>query len=182
MKLLLHTCCAPCTSALIRSSVFSREESRPVFFWYNPNIHPYTEYRSRRDSLAAFARDLGLELLMEDEYGLREFIQALYSKEGPRGNRCHFCYRLRLEATAREAAGKGYQAFSTSLLCSPFQNHDLIRQIGEECAREYKLGFFYRDFRPWFNEGKKMAREKGSYMQKYCGCIFSEEERYSQLI
>jgi predicted adenine nucleotide alpha hydrolase (AANH) superfamily ATPase len=113
---------------------------------------------------------------MEDVYGLREFIKAVFSDlEG----RCLFCYRLRLEGAARRAAENAYDAFSTTLLTSPYQKHDLIHQIGEECASLYGVDFFFRDFRPWFREAQKIAREKGRYMQKYCGCIFSEEERFS---
>ena len=171
MKLLLHSCCAPCSTAVI--TALAEEKLRPDLFWYNPNIHPYTEYQSRRESLFSFAREENLELLEEDEYGLRMFI-----RDFEEGMRCHFCYRIRLERTAQMASLKAYQAFSTSLLTSPYQNHDLIRQTGEQCAQKYNVEFFYQDFRPWFWEGQKKARAQGRYMQKYCGCIFSEEERY----
>ena len=191
MSLLLHTCCAPCSTAVVEALIegliegLNKEKLEPILFWYNPNIHPYTEYQSRRDSLVNFARNKGLELIMDDEYGLREFIRALYSRESNenfQGRRCEFCYRIRLVRTARQAAKNGLQFFSTSLLASPYQKHDLIRQIGEECALEYNVEFFYWDFRPWFREGQKKARENGSYMQKYCGCIFSEEERYLNVL
>jgi predicted adenine nucleotide alpha hydrolase (AANH) superfamily ATPase len=178
MKLLVHTCCAPCSTVFfneLRKEKLAPEFFQTALFWYNPNIHPYTEYRSRRDSLAAFARDEGLKLIMEDEYGLRGFIQAVYSDME---ERCCVCYRLRLERSARRAAENAYDAFSTTLLTSPYQQHDLIRRLGEEYASQYGVDFFYRDFRPWFREAQKTAREKGRYMQKYCGCIFSEEERY----
>ena len=183
MKLLLHSCCAPCSTVIIEA--LNEEVSKPSLFWYNPNIHPYTEYKSRYDSLRAFAHDEKLDLIIEDEYGLRKFIDTLYSEEKTRDSeikRCHLCYQARLEKTALQAAEKGYNTFSTSLLASPYQKHDLIRHIGEECANKYGVDFFYRDFRPWFREGQKKARENGSYMQKYCGCIFSEEERYLNVL
>ena len=173
MKLLLHACCAPCSTACILG--LSADKLRPDLFWHNPNIHPYTEYSSRRNSLTAFAKDEGLALIQEDEYGLRRFIKTVDSDHE---TRCRRCYKLRLEKTAMAAAQNGYYAFSTTLLVSSYQKHELIRQIGEECASQYGIDFFYRDFRPWFREGQKIARGKGSYMQKYCGCIFSEEERY----
>ena len=173
MKLLLHCCCAPCSTAV--TEALGVENIKPDLFWFNPNIHPYTEYCSRRDSLASFAKDEKLELIIEDVYGLREFINAVHSCPE---KRCHYCYRVRLETTVMRAAQKGYEAFSTTLLTSPYQNHELIRQTGEECAKRYGVEFFYRDFRSRFREGQKKARERGSYMQKYCGCIFSEEERY----
>jgi predicted adenine nucleotide alpha hydrolase (AANH) superfamily ATPase len=153
------------------------ETIKPDIFWFNPNIHPYTEYRARRDALAQFAREEGLELIREDDYGLRSFIAGL---SGDFENRCDYCYRIRLERTASYAAARGYDYFSTTLLVSPYQKHDRIQRIAREEAEKQGTRFFYRDFRPGFREGQRQARERGLYMQKYCGCIFSEEERYSK--
>jgi len=174
MKLLLHSCCAPCTLPCVQA--LAEEGIRPEIFWYNPNIHPYTEYRSRRDSLRAFAGAQELALNMEDEYGLRTFVGAV--EKNTALPRCTYCYRLRLEKTAARAAEKGFDAFSAALLISPYQNHELIREIGEAAAARYGVSFLYRDFRPHFRRGQNHARESGYYMQKYCGCIYSEEERY----
>ena len=175
MKLLLHTCCAPCSIQCVE--ILRAGDIRPDLFWYNPNIHPYTEYRSRRDTLVKFAGDEGLALKAADEYGLRSFIAGVY---GDLKNRCAYCYRTRLEKTAAFAAEHGYEYFSTTLLISPYQKHDVIRGIGGEAAARYGVQFFYRDFRPGFREGQKQARDRGFYMQKYCGCIFSEEDRYAK--
>ena len=150
-------------------------------YWYNPNIHPFTEYSSRRDSLSLFAEKNKLPLIIEDDYGLRSFVKAVENGNcaGPtKAARCAFCYRLRLGKAARLAAEEGYDAFSTTLLISPYQDHELLKQIGEEEAVNCGVKFFYRDFRPHFREGRQQAREAGYYMQKYCGCIYSEEERY----
>jgi predicted adenine nucleotide alpha hydrolase (AANH) superfamily ATPase len=197
VKLLLHACCAPCS--LYCAPALESEGSAVTLFWHNPNIHPYTEYRSRLDSLRLFAKKKELPLKVEDEYGLRFFIKAvtlmdlsrdlsmdlsdLSIEENPSnpGLRCAYCYRLRLEKTARLAAEGAYDSFSTSLLISPYQNHELIRQIGEEFGSVYGVEFLYRDFRPFYREGKNKARQAGYYMQKYCGCIYSEEERYLKL-
>jgi predicted adenine nucleotide alpha hydrolase (AANH) superfamily ATPase len=177
MKLLFHCCCGPCAAACIGS--LSGEDIVPVLFWYNPNIHPFTEYQSRRDSLLKFAESANLTSEMIDEYGLRSFLQKVDNKiETP--ERCGICYRMRLERTAAYAAEHGFDAFSTSLLVSPYQQHDTIRSIGEELAAQYGLMFLYRDFRPMFREGQGKARALGLYMQKYCGCIYSEEERYAK--
>ena len=185
MKLLLHTCCAPCSVQCVEA--LAGEGVRPDLFWYNPNIHPYTEYRARRDTLVGFAGEKKLTLISEDEYGLRAFIKGVesYADNGSQGarQRCAYCYRLRLEKTARLAAeksydGTSYDGFSATLLISPYQNHDLIREIGEELAAKYGVEFLYRDFRPRFRQGQSQARAAGYYMQKYCGCIYSEEERY----
>ena len=185
MKLLLHACCAPCSIQCVEA--LAEEGLKPDLLWYNPNIHPYTEYRARRDSLRLFADEKKLQLLTEDEYGLRDFIRGVSSIEESSGQasdgrcagcRCAYCYRLRLEKAARLAAESGYDAFSTTLLISPYQKHELLRQIGEELAASYGIKFLYQDFRPRFRKGRNQAREAGYYMQKYCGCIYSEEERY----
>jgi predicted adenine nucleotide alpha hydrolase (AANH) superfamily ATPase len=119
----------------------------------------------------------------DDEYGLRRFIGEAEradsnSADGDHSARCAACYKMRLEKTASRAAEWGYGSFSTTLLISPYQNHDLIRTIAEEYAKKYSVDFLYRDFRPHFREGQAGARNLGLYMQKYCGCIYSEEERY----
>jgi predicted adenine nucleotide alpha hydrolase (AANH) superfamily ATPase len=184
MRLLLHTCCAPCSTGCLKGLAglkgLAAEGVKPVLFWYNPNIHPWTEYAARRDSLADLAHEQGLELEAVDEYGLRPFIRGLYPHLEKETGRCSYCYRLRLEKTAERAQKGGYDSFSSTLLISPYQDHESIRETGEELAGRYGLQFFYRDFRPFFREGQKAAREQGRYMQKYCGCIFSEEERYAK--
>ena len=180
MKLLLHSCCAPCSIQCVEALAI--DDILPDLFWYNPNIHPYTEYRSRLDSLRVFAEDKKLSLTIEGEYGLRSFINETRDWLSDTGDvirkRCTFCYRLRLEKAASYAAAKGFYAFSTTLLISPYQDHELLRQTGEEMALAFGVKFLYRDFRSRFREGQNQARAAGYYMQKYCGCIYSEEERY----
>ena len=114
---------------------------------------------------------------MIDEYGLETFLSEVFVQDG---GRCLKCYAIRLEKTALAAAQDGYNAFSTTLLVSPYQDHDAIRRIGLEAAAKHGVEFFYRDFRPFFREGQTKARAAGFYMQKYCGCIFSEEESFKQ--
>lgn len=173
MSLLMHLCCGPCV--LMCAETLMAEDVDFSGFWYNPNIHPYTEYKSRRDSAAALAEGLGFPLILRDEYGLRPFIAAV-ARDIP--GRCPSCYEMRLEATAIDAVARGFDAFTTSLLISPYQKHELVVEAGMAAALRHGLRFYYRDFRPLFREGQKKARELGLYMQKYCGCIFSEEERY----
>lgn len=173
MEVLLHTCCAPCSIKCI--DMLESESITPVLFWYNPNIHPYTEYKNRKNALVDYAKSKNLKVNLKDDYGLREFVKNIYPDFG---NRCEYCYTSRLEETAKYAHDNGYKAFSTTLLISPYQKHDLIRKAAQEIAEKYGVEFIYRDFRPYFKEGQKTAREMGTYMQKYCGCIFSEEERY----
>lgn len=173
MKLLLHTCCAPCANRPIETL---RQGGIDVHaFWYNPNIHPYTEYQARKGTLEAYAKEVKLRLIIGGTYDLKPFIHAT---AGNIAARCAYCYRTRLEQTARYAHEHGYDSFCTTLLISPYQNHALLCATGEALAQEYGVSFFYEDFRPLFQAGQEYARVQGMYMQKYCGCIFSEEERY----
>ena len=175
MKTLLHACCAPCSIECVNT--LRNEGIEPTLYWYNPNIHPFTEYRSRKETLVAYAESNALQYVLRDEYGLRPFLAAVTPTLD---NRCARCYEMRLEGTARYAAENGYEQFSTTLLISPYQNHELLRETGENMAKKYGIAFLYRDFRPHFRDGQQKAREFGLYMQKYCGCIFSEEERYQK--
>lgn len=173
MKTLLHVCCAPCANQCIDAL---REQGHDLTaFWYNLNIHPYTEYRARRDTVRSYCQMVSLPLLERDEYALRPFIRAVAEDIE---NRCGLCYRLRLEAAAAAAAAGGFEAFTSSLFISPYQNHELLRQTAEEVAALHHIRFLYQDFRPLFRAGQERARALGMYMQKYCGCVFSEEERY----
>lgn len=173
MKLLLHTCCAPCSVYCIES--LRNEGIEPVSYWFNPNIHPYMEYKTRRDTLKKYSEMINLELIVEDNYGLKEFVKNTINNLE---NRCGYCYKLRLEKTVQFAKENGFDSFSTTLLISPYQNHEEIIEIGENLSKQYDIDFLYRDFRKGFREGQAKARELELYMQKYCGCIFSEEERY----
>ena len=176
-RLLLHTCCAPCSIFCVES--LRGEGIEPTSFWYNPNIHPYQEYKARRDALKAYAASINMELIVREDYGLRGFVRAVAADID---GRCSYCYTSRLEETARCAADHGFSHFSTTLLVSPYQNHDGIIRAAESLAKKYGVEFLYRDFRPGFRDGQAKARELEMYMQKYCGCIFSEEDRYAKQI
>lgn len=172
MSILLHICCAPCSVECITEL---REEGiEPHGFWLNPNIQPYTEYKARRDTLIEYAKTIDMPLEVCDEYDLRAWVRALPSLD----DRCGACYAMRLDRAAQYAAEHGFDGFSTTLLISPYQRHDLICEIGGALGKKHGVPFVYRDFRPRFREGQRRAREMGLYMQKYCGCVFSEEERY----
>ena len=174
MSLLLHICCAPCSVSCVRQ--LREEGTQPVGFWYNPNIHPFLEYKVRRDTLRQYARDIGLELREEDFYGLRQFTAAV---AGDPDRRCAYCYACRLERAAQYAAEHGFDRFSTTLLVSPWQNRELICATGASMGEKYGVEFIPYDFRPRFREGQEEARALGLYMQKYCGCVYSEEDRFS---
>ena len=174
MKLLMHTCCAPCSVYCIDR--LRKEGIEPTVYWYNPNIHPYKEYEARRDCLKEYTKSINAEAIFEEEYGLREFCKNVI---GDLNNRCtNYCYKVRLEKTVIYAKQNGYDTFTTTLFVSPYQKHEEIKKICEELAQKYDINFLYIDFRVGFREGQAKARELGLYMQKYCGCIFSEEMRY----
>ena len=173
MKTLLHICCAPCANQCI--DVLRTDGFDVTGFWYNPNIHPFTEYRSRRNCLREYAQTIALPLIERDEYALRPFVRAVADDIA---GRCVKCYEMRLSAAAQQAAEGGFDSFTSSLFISPYHNHELMREVAERAAAEHGVRFLYRDFRPYFRAGQERARALGMYIQKYCGCVFSEEERY----
>ena len=172
MKLLLHTCCAPCSVYCIDS--LRKENIEPTVYWYNPNIHPYMEYKARRDCLKEYTKSIGINAIFEEDYGLDEFCKNVSNSLN---TRCvNYCYPVRLRKTFEYAKQNGFDSVSTTLLYSIYQKHDFIKAYCEKLAEEYGIEFLYRDFRDGFWVGHDKARELGLYMQKYCGCIFSEEK------
>lgn len=172
MELLLHICCGPCAARPVRELL--GRDVRLKALWYNPNIHPMPEYDKRLSALRELASKWALDVEYIDHYGEREFDEAISVHDGIR---CEVCYRMRLDMTASVAAKEGYEAFTTSLLVSPYQKHDLIAQMGREAAEHHGVRFYYEDFRPMYREGATLSRELGLYRQKYCGCKYSLQER-----
>ena len=173
MKVLLHICCAPCAN---RPLALLQEQGHEVTgYWYNPNIHPFTEYRSRRNTVREYLQEIGVPLIEQNDYALRPFVRTVAEDIA---HRCVKCYEMRLFETAKTAKAQGFDGFTSSLFISPYQNHSLMMDVAKRAADEYGVQFVYEDFRPLFREGQDFAREHGFYMQKYCGCVFSEEERY----
>lgn len=173
MKILMHACCGPC---LIYPSETLREQGHDLTaFFYNPNIHPYSEFVRRSEAFLNYCRGTGLTAVEED-YDYKNYLrQTIFSQD----DRCPVCYRMRLGKTAEAAVQGGYDAFSTSLLVSPYQRHDEVKKAGETAAADFGVEFLYEDWRDGFREGRRKAREIGLYSQKYCGCIYSEEERFA---
>lgn len=173
-RVLLHTCCAPCSIYCLDK--LEAEGYTPTSFFYNPNIHPYKEFERRLDTLKLYSVAREFNLIVDDEYDLDLFLPRVV---GSGGDRCAACYEVRLARAATEAVEKGFGRFTTTLLVSPYQNHDLIAETGRRVASDLGVEFLYVDFRPGFREGQSKARELGLYRQPYCGCIYSEEERYN---
>jgi predicted adenine nucleotide alpha hydrolase (AANH) superfamily ATPase len=173
MKLLMHICCANCSLYPIQSLTSKGIDIKGL--WLNPNIHPYTEYRLRLDALQKLEETWNLDIEYIDNYGLKEFLRTVVNHEE---DRCAFCYTMRLEETARTAKKMGLDGFTTSLLVSPYQKFDMILKVGTDMEKRYSIPFFIEDFRPGWKEGMRLSRDFGLYRQKYCGCVYSEMERY----
>lgn len=173
MRLLLHICCAPC--AIVPVDYLKEKGYALEGYFFNPNIHPYLEWRKRKETLEEYARQTGLSLVLDEEYRVEDFFRAVAHRED---DRCRFCYSLRLRRAAAAAREGGFAGFTTTLLVSPYQKHELIREAGEAAAAEYGVPFCYFDFRPGYREGVRRSKEMGMYRQQYCGCLYSEKERY----
>lgn len=173
MRILLHICCANC--AIYPARILSEAGHALTGLFYNHNIHPYQEYRRRLDAVRDYAAATHLPLVCHDEYGLETFLAEV--AQDPAG-RCAYCYQSRLQHAAQYAARHGFDAFTSTLLYSRYQNHALIRQCGEELAKLYGISFLYQDFRSGWHEGIRESKALGLYRQQYCGCIYSEKDRF----
>ncbi len=173
MRILLHICCANCGIYPIK--VLREQNHQVTGYFYNHNIHPYLEFKRRLDTLKDYASRVELPVIYREEYLLEEFLSQVVPQPPLR---CDYCYRSRLEMTARTAADEGFEGFSTSLLYSRYQQHEKIRDYGEKLAAQYGTCFIYQDFRQGWRQGIETSKAMGLYRQQYCGCIFSEKERY----
>lgn len=173
MNIYFHICCAPC--AIYPYYRLREEGFTPTGYFYNPNIHPYLEYRKRLDTVREFSSRTGLEVHISDSYDLDEFLLRVV---GTGARRCEQCYRMRLAAACAAAKEKTFGVFTTSLLYSRYQKHDLIRGIALEMASEHGIELYYEDFRKGWREGIVESKSMGLYRQQYCGCIYSEKDRY----
>lgn len=174
MKILVHVCCAPCFAYPHKRLV--EEEHEVVGFWYNPNIHPYMEYKARKDALKKYAEIEKVKII----YGTYDFIDYLKMqlKTTERPERCINCYLYRLEKTALYAKENDFDSFTTTLLVSHHQYHSEIKRIGEEIGERNGIPFYYEDFRVGWNQSKAITKLYSLYTQKYCGCLISEWERF----
>ncbi len=172
-KILLHTCCAPCTIYPVQ--VLRGDGYDVMGFFYRHNIHPFTECLRRQETLAAYAQDIRLGVIYQKGYDVEGFLQNVVFRES---NRCTYCYHDRLTSTAKAAKHGKFDCFSTTLLYSKFQRHDLIRSLGEGVGRTVGIPFYYHDFRTGWKEGLEKSKELGMYRQQYCGCVYSERDRF----
>ena len=167
-KLLLHTCCAPCLSGT--NEALSSEGFDITGYFYNPNIHPTDELNRRIEALKLYSELKKFNAIIIDSYDIDLFKKEVVDRSG---DKCLNCYMLRLEATACHAKKNGYDLFSTTLLLSPYQKHDMIRMAEEDVSGKYGIEFYYRDLRPFYGGSVRISKEMGLYRQKYCGCYLS---------
>ena len=173
MKLLLHTCCGPCLLYPLR--ILRNQDCEITGYFFNPNIHPYTEFKKRLNSLVSVSEDLAVPLILDRNYGLVAFTQKVAFNEE---KRCSICYDMRLNETALLAKNEGFTHFSTTLLYSRFQKHELIKDKCQRLSEKYGVEFLYHDFRRGWQAGIEESIDRSLYRQPYCGCMYSEQERY----
>ncbi len=173
MKILLHICCAPC--AIYPVKILQSENFEVMGFFYRHNIHPFTECLKRQEAVESYSSSIGMKVIYQEGYDLEGFIRNVVFRES---ERCFYCYHDRLRSTALVAKRGKFDYFTSTLLYSKFQKHDRIRSIGEAVGRSAGVKFFYNDFRTGWKEGIEESKQSGLFRQQYCGCIYSEKERY----
>ena len=172
MRILTHLCCAPCSTYSLRAL---RQEGHDLLgFFFNPNIHPFSEYLLRKRAMGEYSQRVGLPVIWSAKDEMESFFQATAFHEK---QRCRICYQMRLSRAAEVAKAEGCDAFTTTLLISPYQKHDLLRQIGSAVEEEKGIRFYYADLRLGWRWSRQEAKQLGLYRQNYCGCLYSEKER-----
>lgn len=173
-------CCGPCSCYPVKKL---REDGiEPTGYFFNPNIHPYKEWDMRLKTAKEFAEKVDMKIITDENYMLRDFLKKALMAESVENGRCRMCYTWRLEQAAKFAAENGFDSFTSTLFYSIYQQHDLMKETAEFFAEKYGVSFYYEDFRTGWQEGTDISIDLGLYRQPYCGCIFSEEERYSKAI
>jgi len=176
MKILIHTCCAPCL--IYPYKRLKLKDFEIESFFYNPNIHPLEEYLKRRGQVEVYAKELNIKM-HGPHYDIKEFFKDINQNE-EKPLRCNLCWQLRVKKTAQFAKENNFDSFTTTLLVSPYQNQESLKKIGEKCAGEVGIKFYYEDFRVGYKESVIESKEKDMYRQKYCGCLYSEIERFKE--
>ncbi len=171
---LVHSCCAHCAAYTV--DYWRGQGSEVSALWYNPNIHPYVEHQHRLDTMKSLAQEVTLPLIITEEYGIIDYFRQVVGHES---QRCQYCFRLRLSKTVETARQRGFNAFTTTLLISPHQKHDLLQEIGNKLAEEKGVDFLYVDLRKRYSESRRMTKRQNLYRQQYCGCVYSEWERFA---
>ena len=171
---LIHTCCAHCTA--YTAEHWQQQGYQLCAFWYNPSIHPYTEHQHRLEATKSLALEMGFPLVISGSYDMIDYFRRVAGHEA---DRCRHCFEMRLSRTAEYALQSGFDAFTTTLLISPHQKHAQLKDTGERIARETGVDFLYADLRKRYSDSRHRTKPLELYRQQYCGCLYSEWERYS---
>jgi len=173
---LIHSCCAHCAAYTVEH--WRQQGYEVSALWYNPNIHPYMEHQHRLEAMQTLAQEMSLPLITTSGYEIIDYFRQVVGHES---ERCRHCFRLRLSKTAETAKAMGFDAFTTTLLISPHQKHDLLQEIGNELAGEMGIDFLYADLRKRYSDSRRMTKPLNLHRQQYCGCVYSEWERYANI-
>ena len=175
-SVLIHSCCAHCAAYTV---AYLRQQGYEVSgLWYNPNVHPYLEHQQRLESMKSLAQEINFPLIVTEGYDMIEYFRQVAGHEP---ERCRYCYNLRLVKTAESACQHGFSAFTTTLLFSPQQKHDIIREIGNKLAEEKGIEFLYADLRKRYSDSRHLTKPLNLYRQQYCGWVYSEWERHTNI-
>lgn len=180
-KLLLHSCCGPCSSAVLERLV---PDYDVTILYYNPNIQPQEEYQKRKaEQLRLIKEAYPYVKVLDCDYDAQAFIDKVkgLEKEKEGGARCKECFYLRLEKCANMASSNGFDVFATTLSVSPYKNAELINQIGLELEQKYNIKYLVSDFKKknGYLRSLELAKKYNLYRQNYCGCIYSYYEAES---
>jgi len=176
MKALLHICCGPC--AIYPVQLLREDRFQVEGFFYNPNIHPFSEYKKRYEAVVTMSARMGLDTIIH-RYDFQEFLRRI-SAVGDRREQHKLCWQMRLYETALVAKARGIACFTTTLLSSPYQDIEEIKILGEAIAKDAGVTFLAKDFRQGFAESHRISRDWQLYHQNYCGCLYSEKESIEQ--
>ena len=175
-SVLIHVCCAHCAAYTVDHW---RQNGYEVgALWYNPNIHPYSEHQHRLEGMQSLAKEINLPLIVSDGYDMIEYFRRV---AGDESRRCQYCFDLRLAKTTEITRQMGFGAFTTTLLISPHQKHDLLKEIGSKLAEGKDIEFLYADLRKRYSDSRHLTKPLNLYRQQYCGCVYSEWERYANI-
>ncbi|MFC2001253.1 epoxyqueuosine reductase QueH [Chloroflexota bacterium] len=175
-SVLVHSCCAHC--AAYTTDYWRQQGYKVSALWYNPNIHPYMEHQHRLEGMKSLAQEVNLPLIVTEGYDIIEYFRQVAGNES---QRCQYCFNLRLSKTADTARQMDFDAFTTTLLISPHQKHDLLREIGLKLAEAKGIEFLYADLRKRYSDSRHLTKPLNLYRQQYCGCVYSEWERYADI-
>ncbi len=173
-RIIVHVCCGICAIETFQHLQYDFE---PAGYWYNPNIHPYQEYKLRLQTAGYVFQRIKKEIEWDTRYNIFDWFSAVMPHAKEKNNRCRICYHLRLEKTAQFAKQEGIKFFTTTMFASIHQDLKAIKESGISIGEKYGVEFLPLDLTKYYQKGKQTARQWHLYRQRYCGCLFSELER-----